>query len=101
MIGFNGIGGLSDAANPSPSTGRARRFDERPVVTDTKDAVEFSSEAAEAAQVVRLASNGQTNDELRAARIEQARENLQNGTHKIQEVVEIVAARITEYIQHE
>ncbi len=95
MGGIQGIGGIPEPVNLNTASGRSRRPENRPVDTASDDTVRVSPEGANLAKLAGITSEV---DVQRAERIAQARENLQNGTYKVQEVLEVVASRISKYI---
>ncbi len=98
MGGIQGIGGLPEPVNLNTANSRSRRPENRPAATTSDDTVRVSPEASNLAKLASVASEV---DEQRAERIAQARENLQNGTYKIQAVLEVVASRISKYLPEE
>ena len=97
MVGVNGIPGV-----PEPSTVRKAEATapvrQAPVAAQAADGVEISLEAqatARAAQAARLQSPG---DDVRAERVAEAKRNLEQGTHRVQEVVKLVAARMAKQL---
>jgi anti-sigma28 factor (negative regulator of flagellin synthesis) len=98
MGGIQGIGGPLEPVNPNNANGRSRRPENRPAAKAADDTVHVSPEAADLAKLSSIASEVDTH---RAERIAQAQENLQNGTYKVQEVLEVVASRISRYIENE
>ena len=60
-----------------------------------KDGVRISTEAAAAGRAISGTSRG---EEIRAARIEQAKENIAQGAYRVSNIVAQVAARIVPYI---
>jgi len=95
MGGIQGIGGPPEPVNLNTASGRSRRPENRPTETTSDDSVQVSPEGAKLAKLTGIASEV---DAQRIEKIEQARENLQNGTYKVQEVLEVVASRISKYI---
>ena len=95
MGGINGIGGFPDPVNLNSANGRSRRPENRQAAAPSSDSVELSSESS---NLARLSGLQPQVDEARAERIQQARENIENGTYKILEVVEVVAGRVSKYI---
>ena len=96
MGGIQGIGGPPEPVNLNTASGRSRRTENRPTGSTSDDSVQVSPEGAKLAKLASIASEV---DAQRVERIEQARENLQNGTYKVQEVLEVVASRISKYIE--
>jgi flagellar biosynthesis anti-sigma factor FlgM len=98
MGGIHGIGGVPEAVNLTSANGRSRRPENRQAAAPSNDSVQLSSKGSNLARLSGLQSEI---DEARAARIEEARENIENGTYRILEVVEVVAGRVSKYIADE
>ena len=94
MVGIQGISGIREPASAHPAEDRRKaavQRDEAP-----HDGVEISPEAQRAAEAVQLL--GHVQSEVRAERIAEAKENLEQGTYRLQEVLLRVAARIGAYV---
>lgn len=89
MVGIHGIGGPSDPVNPRQGPGRVKPA-EVPSAAASDD-VQISAEAA----AVSAAGKGSA---LRDERIERAKENIEQGVYRIQEVVLQVADRIAQFV---
>ncbi|MDZ4859362.1 MAG: hypothetical protein SGI88_10305 [Candidatus Hydrogenedentes bacterium] len=97
MAGIQGIAGLITPIGASPTPDRpAKRSEVRGISGDGDHAV-FSSEAQGAAELKRLAASAV--DEGRQARLEQARKSIEQGAHRLQSVVELVASRVSKYLE--
>jgi len=96
MAGIQGIVGLSAPSGPTPAGERSAKRGESRTVGDSTDNVSFSSEAQDAADAARLAASSA--DEIRKSRVEQARKQIQEGAYKLQSVVELVASRVSAYL---
>lgn len=95
MAGIQGIVGLTAPVGSGPVGERPSRRDEVRTDSGQQDHVSISSEAKGAAEAVKRAAAA---EELRAKAVEEARENIERGTYKLQSVVELVAARISPYL---
>ncbi len=94
MVSIQGIGGIPEPANSRQTHGRNRTSSATPPAKAGDD-VQISSAASQAAQAVAQTS-GQS--EVREERIAQARENIEQGVYRIQEVVLQVAGRISKFV---
>ena len=95
MFGVNGIGGIPEPANAQEGGARVRKADA--ARDQSKDEIAISSEAQAAAR----ASQAVHKAELRAQKIARAKENIAQGTYRVQDVVRQVAAVISQYIPGE
>ena len=98
MVGIPSIAGIPEPANPSGPLKPGGRTDSSRPSGATDDAV-FSAAAQSVAAVAHLLDERQqaSSEEVRAERIAQARENIEQGIHQVNEVVRIVAARLSGY----
>lgn len=96
MIGIQGLGNVPEPTGPKQTSGRARAQEkvEAPVTDDVL--ISAAAEKAADADVI-LQQSGEMND-VREQRIEQARQNIQDGTYKVNDVVRQVAARLTRFV---
>lgn len=95
MVGIQGIGPFSGPANSKQVQGREKSSDTaRAAATDGLD---ISLEAQEASAVSEVAAQA-PRSEIRAERIAQARENIEQGVYRIQEVVLQVADRLERFV---
>ena len=103
MVVIQGLGGT-----PEPKSDRTDRVrDERAGAaqaaagasagTAAKDDLSISSEAKAAAEVGRIAQLTKAQDEIRAERVEAAREKIERGDYKDPEVVAEVAKRLMKF----
>ena len=97
MVGVNGIVNVPEPSNvrkaeaPAPRNGGVAAN----VAADGFDISREAKAAAEAVQAMRLDAPGA---EVRAERVAQAKRNLQQGAHRVQEVVKLVAARMSKQL---
>lgn len=100
MVGIFGIGGGPVRANDveqaqSRATREAAPAPKKPQTSADKDALA----ASDVARFAGLANMAASDADIRAERVAEAQRNIEQGIHRIQEVVQIVAARISRYIQ--
>ena len=62
-----------------------------------RDGLQISDKALEAAETLKFTRSEEAS-ELQARRIEAAKQHIEEGTYKVQEIVEQIAARISPYI---
>lgn len=96
MIGLQGIGGVPEPVGAKPGTVKAKETEKSSV--GSSDGVSISAEAAEAAEVQVVLDLADQVSDIRQERVTQARESIEQGTYKVQDVVRQVAARLTNYI---
>jgi hypothetical protein len=101
MVGIYGISGIPEPPAATP-TGPAR--DKRPQgipvgLAPESDLAAFSAEAKDASAAAKLVEAAKArSDEVRKERIEEARKQLEEGAYRIQQVVLVVAARVSKYL---
>ena len=98
MVGIQGIAGVPEpvggarvqgrSKTPAPSTGPS---------TDGLDISPQAAQAATAAATRAAATDGQS--EVREERVAEARQRLEEGTHRLQEVVLDVASRLSKFVE--
>ncbi len=91
-ININGV-----RPTQGPSTTKDREPSTSPV-SGSSDAAEFSATAVGRSESARLVELSSADSEIRVERIEQAKQNLVDGLHRVQEIVEQVAASLTKYV---
>lgn len=96
MINVTGIGTLTTTGQPAGVRGRDQQG-ARPA-TVVGDEVAFSGASQQAAHAALLIEKSAAESEVRAERVEAAKENLRQNSHKVQEVVYQVAAVLTKYL---
>ncbi len=95
MVGIQGIGGTSGPANAKQVSGRSRAH--TAAAPPAKDGIEFSGEAQQASQVARFKELS-PGDVIREDRVAQAKQNLEQGIHRVQEVLLQVANRLAAFV---
>lgn len=93
MVGIPGIGGISGPANSRQVQGQSDG--PPPEAQPLQDQVVFSSGASAASDFLAVSESQQ---EARAFRLDQARANIEAGSYKLQEVVAMVASRISKFV---
>ena len=96
MVTFSGIGGTPDPLVPRGMGSRDPKYAKQ--VDLIKDGIEFSAEAQEAAETARISKLAQIKSEIRDARVEEAKQKIREGTYKVADVVNDVAARLTKFL---
>lgn len=97
MIGIQGIGGVQEPTPPKTGPGKAKA-PEAVAEEALTDGVSISPEAAEASETSSVVSQAAAANEVRQERVEQARESIEKGTYKVQDVVRQVASRLTKFV---
>ena len=95
MVGIQGIGGTPDPANAKQVSDRAKA--QAAAAPPAKDGIEISSEAQQASQVARFKELS-PGDVIREDRVAQAKQNLEQGIYRVQEVLLQVANRLAAYV---
>lgn len=93
MVGINGIGNVPELANTKPDSVRDRKKTDSSLASRT-DGVQISSEAQQATEVARIAQLSQTQDDIRQKAVDEARQNIEQGTYKTVSNILQVAARV-------
>ncbi len=97
MIGIAGIGNLNEpqVARSVKDTRNLPTDDNAP---DKQDGVQFSTEGNEAAKAARFAQEAARASEIRRERVETAKKNIEQGRHRVEEVVNAVASTLVGYL---
>ena len=95
MVAIHGIGGVPEPTPERPAKVRDGR--ERDAAVPAQDGVVISSEAQAAARISQLVQNSDSSD-VRAERVEAAKENLRRGDYRNPDVVAKVAEKISKYL---
>ena len=67
----------------------------------SQDALSISPEARMASNIVQFSEAIKDLPEVRQERVEQARKNVEEGNHRVTEVVRLVASRMSRYVINE
>ncbi len=98
MVGIYGLGGIAEPANTKAVQGSAKGTDLKAADAPAKDGLNLSPEAEQASDVAKFVAEAVNDSEIRAEKIRQAQENIEQGTYRIQEVVLQVASRIANLV---
>lgn len=93
MFGITGIGNLNELQVARPIKG-SRNLSAENTDTAKQDAVSISPEAKQAAEVAHFLRESETVREIREERVEAAKQSLEEGRHRVEEVVNAVAAAL-------
>mgnify|MGYP003647714176 CR=1 FL=1 len=93
MINITGIGTLNELQVARP-TKAARNLPAADNTSTEKDGVAFSSESKQAAEVAGFLRESAKVDEIRQKQVTAAKENVEQGRHRVEDVVHAVAAAI-------
>jgi len=97
MAGILGITGIPEPANIIQPSGR----DVRGTTDSAKkatDELSVSPEAKKAADAARLFGTTAQENEIRAEAVAKAQKSIEEGTYRVQQVVMIVAARVSKFL---
>lgn len=98
MVGIQGIGGVPDPRSDRPAGVRDTKSNSSADETKSSDGVVISSEAQAAAVVANSIQSALGQEEIRADRVEAAKESIERGDFKKPEVVAEVAERISKFL---
>ena len=99
MVGLYGITGIPEPASVTPAAGHDKKVSESAgTPVQDLDQYSFSPEAQDALTVARLLEEAKAESEVREERIAKAQEQIEQGTYRLQQVVLIVAARVSKYV---
>ncbi len=93
MAGIQGIAGVPEPVGGTRVQGRSKA--PAPSTGPSTDGLDISPQAAQAASV--SAASGQS--AIREDRVAEARQRIEEGTHRLQEVVLDVAARLSRFVE--
>lgn len=96
MAGIQGIAGVPEPLGGSRVQGRSKA--PAPSTGPEPDGLQISPQAAQAAAAAHVAATD-GHSEIRQERIAEARQQLEKGTHRLQEVVLDVAARLSKFVE--
>ena len=104
MVGIQGLGGVPEPKSGGPAKVRTEREESSRNASSTtgsssaEDNVNISSEAQAAAEVSRLVQTASSQTDIRANRVEEARERLDQGSYKDPAVVSKLADKLLKYL---
>ncbi|GMU93680.1 MAG: hypothetical protein AMXMBFR4_27380 [Candidatus Hydrogenedentota bacterium] len=97
MVGVQGVGGIPEPAPERPASAKDRRREDSIQPAVSGDKVMISSEAQAAARIASLVQLA-LQDDVRADRVESAKQALEDGSYKNPEVLAELAKRISKYL---
>ncbi|MBX3179202.1 MAG: flagellar biosynthesis anti-sigma factor FlgM [Candidatus Hydrogenedentes bacterium] len=98
MVGITGIGGVNELHGVRPArTSRDLPVGDRPETTGT-DALSISEAAKDAAEVARYVRESAKESEIREAQVEAAKQRLNEGRQRVEEVLNEVAEALLNYL---
>lgn len=98
MVAIQGIGGVPEPKPERPAKARDVKQQESTTTGQVKDGLVISSEAQAAAKLAQLIQVANQEPEIRADRVDAARQNIERGEYKKPEVVAKVAERISKFL---
>ncbi len=98
MVAIQGIGGVPEPKPERPAKVRDVKQQDVATTGQVKDGLVISSEAQAAAKLAQLIKIADQEPEIRADRVDVARERIERGEYKNPEVVAKVAERISKYL---
>lgn len=98
MVGIQRVDGVPEPANAKRAGAREKGAAPGKTAVNPADDVIISREAQEAASTAQVVATAGAPSVIQAERIAEARQNLAQNTYKVMEIVEQVAARITDFL---
>ncbi|HIA48477.1 MAG TPA: flagellar biosynthesis anti-sigma factor FlgM [Candidatus Hydrogenedentes bacterium] len=97
MIGIQGFGSVPKPSGPKQGPGQAKE-PEKSGYSASSDGVEFSPEAEDASAASSVLNEISTTSDVRNERVQQAKESIEKGTYRVQDVVRQVASRLSKFV---
>jgi anti-sigma28 factor (negative regulator of flagellin synthesis) len=97
MTGITGIGHLNELQVSRPVKG-TRNLPAADAPSTTQDAVKISDAAQQAAEVARYIRESAEDSEIRQERVEAAKQSLNEGRQRVEEVLTELASALVSYI---
>ncbi len=99
MVGIQGIGGVPEPKPERPANVRdSKQSPSAEEASSSSDGVVISSEAQAAAVVAKSIQVTQGQNDIRAERVEAAKEAIERGDFKKPEIVQVVADRVSKLL---
>ncbi len=100
MAFVSGVGGgvSAEPVRLAEANGRPRRLEPGTADANGQDGVRISDDARQASEVQRFVEAAKADPEVRQERVEQARAQLEQGVHSVNDVLEAVAGRLSRYV---
>lgn len=97
MTGITGIGNLNELQVARPIK-NSRNLPAADAPSTNQDGVRISDAAQQAAEVARYIRESSTDSEIRQERVEAAKQNLEEGRQRVEEVLTELASALVSYI---
>lgn len=94
MVNIHGVGGVPEPTPDRPSGSRSKRRDNNVNPESRRDGVDISSQGRQAADISRIKAIADQVPDIRADRVEQARQAIENGDYKKEAVIVEIAKRL-------
>ncbi len=94
MVNIQGLGGVPEPTPDRPSGSRDKRRDTNVNPDSRRDGVDISSQGRQAADISRIKAIADQEPDIRAERVEQAREAVEKGLYKQESVIVEIAKRL-------
>jgi anti-sigma28 factor (negative regulator of flagellin synthesis) len=102
MVGINGLGGIPEPKSERPANTKTERTDASASSSKyslgSSDDVNISLEAKAAAELGRIVALTRTQDEIRAEKVEAAKQRLLAGSYRDPEVISKVAEKLLKFM---
>ena len=98
MVGIYGIGGIPEPANTTTAGASGKKETSPSIILRDSDGVVISARAQQTSKIAKMLETSEEQAKLQAERIAKARESIEQGTYKMQDVVRIVASRVSRFI---
>lgn len=98
MVGIQGVNGAPDPLGTKPAAAGQNRAPQTSV-EPAQDGVEFSAQASRAAAVQNAVQAASNQSEIREQRVAEAKDRIEQGAYRLQEVVLQVAARVSQFVE--
>lgn len=95
MVGIQGIAGVPEPVGGNRVQGRSKA--PAPSTGPEPDGLQISPQAAKAATATQMAATD-SQSEIRQERVAEARQRLEEGTHRLQEVILDIATRLSKFV---
>ena len=97
MVGIQGIAGVPEPVGGPRAQGRGESS--APSTGPSTDGLDISPQGSQAAAAATRAAATVGQNEIREERVAEARQRIEDGTHRLQEVVLDVAARLSKFVE--
>ena len=97
MVGIQGIAGVPEPVGGNRVQGRSKA--PAPSTGPEPDGLQISPQAAKAAAAATQVASTDSQSEIRQERVTEARQRLEEGTHRLQEVILDVASRLSKFVE--